>query len=80
MQLAGGEPLSLEYLIWSTPTVHLFGLRDAAETIGHLTSQRMPLSPTNDEFMGMTEYVVESLHDLLIGESESPSNSDSSRE
>ena len=33
----------------------------------------------NDEFMGMTEYVVESFHNLLTGESESPSSSDSSR-
>ena len=33
----------------------------------------------NDEFMGMTKYVVESFHDLLVGESESPSNSDTSR-
>ena len=39
----------------------------------------MPPSPTNDEFMGMTEYVAESFHDLLAGESESPSDSDSSR-
>ena len=29
--------------------------------------------------MGMTEYVMESFHDLLVGESESPSDSDSSR-
>ena len=33
----------------------------------------------NDEFVGMTEYVVESFYDLLAGESESPSDSDSSR-
>ena len=39
----------------------------------------MPPSPANDEFMGMTEYVVESFHDLLVGESKSPSSSDSSR-
>ena len=39
----------------------------------------MPPSPTNDEFMGMTEYVAESFHDLLLGESESPSDSNSSR-
>ena len=42
-------------------------------------AQRTPPSPTNDEFMGMTEYVMESFHDLLAGESESPSSSDSSR-
>ena len=33
----------------------------------------------NDEFVGMTEYVTESFHDLLVEESESPSSSDSSR-
>ena len=33
----------------------------------------------NDGFMGMTEYITESFHDLLIGELKSPSNSDSSR-
>ena len=27
----------------------------------------------------MTEYIIESFHDLLVGESESPSSSDSSR-
>ena len=30
------------------------------------------------EFVGMTEYVTESFHDLLTGESGSPSDSDSS--
>ena len=33
----------------------------------------------NDEFVGMTEYVADSFHDLLVGESESPSDSDSSK-
>ena len=32
----------------------------------------------NDEFMGMTKYITESFHDLLAGESESPSGSNSS--
>ena len=78
-QLARGEPLSPEYLIRSAPTALPFGLRNAAETVGHLMAQRTPPSPTNDEFMGMTEYVVESFHDLLTGELESPSDSDYSR-
>ena len=41
----------------------------------------MSLSPPSlaiDEFMGMTEYVMESFHDLLVGETEWPSTSDSS--
>ena len=79
VQLAEGEPLSLEYLILSTSTTLLFGLRNAVETIGHLVAQCMPPSPTNGEFMGMTEYVTESFDDLLVRESESPSSSDSSR-
>ena len=78
-QLAGGEPLSPKYFIWSAPIALLFGLRNAAETVGHLVAERTPPSPTNDEFVGMTEYVAESFHDLLAGESESLSNSDSSR-
>ena len=35
--------------------------------------------PVNDKFVGMTEYVTESFHDLLARETESPSTSDSSR-
>ena len=38
MQLAGGEPLSLEYPIESTPTALPFGLCHATETIGHLVA------------------------------------------
>ena len=57
----------------------LFGLRHTAKTVGHLVAQRTPPSPTNDEFVGMTEYVMESFHDLLAGETESPSTTDSSR-
>jgi len=79
MQLAGGEPLSSEYLIRRAPTALPSGLRNAAETIGHPVVQRTPPSPANDEFVGMTEYVAESFHDLLTGESKSPSSSDSSR-
>ena len=56
-----------------------FSLRNTTEIVGHLVAQRMPPSPTNDKFVGMTEYIMESFHDLLMGESESPSDSDSSR-
>ena len=49
------------------------------ETVGYLVAQRTPPSPMDGEFMGMTEHVAESFHDLLVGESESPSNSNSCR-
>ena len=42
-------------------------------------AQHTPPSLANDEFVGMTEYVTKSFHDLLIGELESPSGSVSSR-
>ena len=57
----------------------LFGVRNAKETDGHLVARHTPPFPMNNEFVRMTEYVAKSLHDLLMGESESPSSSDSSR-
>ena len=79
MQLAEGEPLSPGHLTRGAPTTFPFGLRNVVETVGHLMAQRMHPSPTNDEFVGMTEYVMKSFHDLLAGDSESLSNSNSSR-
>ena len=54
-------------------------LLNVVETVGHLVVQHTPSSPMNDEFVGMTEYVAKSFHDLLAGESKSPSSSDSNR-
>ena len=56
-----------------------FGLRNAAETVGHLVAQRMISSPVNDKFVRVIEHVMESFHNLLTGALESPSGSDSSR-
>ena len=39
----------------------------------------MPPFPTINEFMEVTKYAMESFHDLLTGELDSPSNSNSSR-
>ena len=57
----------------------LFDLGNAVGTDGHPVAQHAPSTPTYDEFVGMNEYVMESFHDLLAGEPESPSGSDSSR-
>jgi hypothetical protein len=35
--------------------------------------------PANDEFIGMTDYVMESFYDLLMGDSKGISDSDSSK-
>ena len=79
IQLIGGEPLSPEHLTRGAPTAFLFGLHNAAGTVGHLMAQCMHPSPMNDKFMGMTEYVMESFHDLLMGYLELLSDSNSSR-
>ena len=78
-QLAGGEPLSLEYHTRDTSIAVSFDLRNAARTVGHLAVQRMYPPPTDDQLVGMADYVTKSFHDLLMGDSESISNSDSSR-
>ena len=77
-QLAGGEPVSLEYFTQDAPIAFLFGLRNAARIVGHLVVQHMYPPPTDDEFMGMANYVAESFLDLLTGDSEPISDSDSS--
>ena len=66
-QLAGGEPLSPEYLTRDASAAFLFSLRNATRTVGHLVIQRMCSPPMDDEFMGMADYVVESFHDLSRG-------------
>ena len=67
MQLAGGEPFSPKHLSWGALAMFPFSLCNAMGTVGHLMAQRMHPSPTNDKFVGMTEYVTESFHDLLVG-------------
>ena len=58
----------------------LFGLRNAVATVSHHVARRMVLPTTNNEFVGMIEHVMESLHNLLTEEVGSSSSSDSSRE
>ena len=57
----------------------LFGLRNAAVTVSHLMVQRTIPSPANNEFVGMIESVMESLHGLLIEGPGFDSGSDSGR-
>ena len=57
----------------------LFGLRNATATVSHLVAQRMIPFSVNNEFVGVIEHIMESLHDLLTEEPRSPSGSDSSK-
>ena len=56
-----------------------FSLCNAAATVSHLVAQRTIPSPANNEFVGMIESVMESLHGLLTEELGSDSGSNSSR-
>ena len=56
-----------------------FGLRDTAMTTSHLVARRAIPSPTNNEFIGMIESIIESLHGLLMEGPGSDSGSDSDR-
>ena len=56
-----------------------FGLRNTTATVSHLVAQRAIPFPANNEFVGMIESIMESLHGLLIEEPGSNSGSDSSR-
>ena len=56
-----------------------FGLRNATMTVSHLVAQHVISSPMNNEFVGMIESVIESLHGLLMEDPGSDSGSDSDK-
>ena len=74
--LARAEPLSPKYLTRDALTAFPFGLCNAMRTIGHLMVQHMYLPPMDDKFVGIADYVAESFHHLLAGDSELISDSD----
>jgi hypothetical protein len=78
-QLSGGEPLSPENLARGAPVSFPFGLRNTAGDTHRLTAVPFGSTLIDSEFVGMTDYISESFHDLLAGESEAISNSNSSR-
>jgi hypothetical protein len=77
-QLSGGEPLSPEIPARSVPTRFHFGLRNAAGDAHCLAAVFFGSTPTDGEFVGMTDYISKSFHDLHAGESEVISDSGSS--
>jgi hypothetical protein len=55
-----------------------FGLRNAAQDAQRLAALHTSSEPVNIEFVGMADYVSESIHDLLVGASENLFDSNSS--
>jgi hypothetical protein len=70
MQLSGGEPLSPKIVTGSAPMTFLFGLCNAAQDAQCLVAMHFGSFPEDNGFMGMMDYILESFHDLLAGESE----------
>jgi hypothetical protein len=56
-----------------------YSLRNAAQIIEHHMVRRFRLPPANNEFVGMADYIKESIHDLLASDSESISYSASNQ-
>ena len=67
-QFSIGGSLSPEHHIRSAPTALPFSLCNAAATVSHLVARRMVLPLANNEFVGVIEHVIESLHNLLTEE------------
>jgi hypothetical protein len=78
-QLAGGELLSLDILTQGASMAFPYGLRNTTQIIECHTMQHFRSPPANDEFVGMANYVEESIHDLLANDLESISDSASSQ-
>jgi hypothetical protein len=78
-QLSGGEPLSPEIQARGVLTRFPFDLRNVAGDTHRLAVAFFGSTPTDGEFVGMKNYISESFHDLLAGESEAISDSGSSR-
>jgi hypothetical protein len=77
-QLTGGETLSPDALTKGTSTAFPYGLRNAAKIVEHHMAPCSCPPFTNDEFVGMANYVVGLIHDLLASDSETISDSASS--
>jgi hypothetical protein len=63
-QLAGGEPLSSDILTQGASTAFPYGLRSAAQIVEHHMARCFCPPPVNEEFVGMANYIAESIHDL----------------
>ena len=77
-QPSRGEPISPKILNERAPAALPFGLRNATQDAQRFTTLHMTPGPTNTEFIGMTNYMSESIYDLLAETSESLSDSGSS--
>lgn len=77
-QMNGREPLPLESILGSAPTAYPFDLRNDAVTASDCIARRMRPSLADDEFVGMANWVAESINDLLKTDSETALGSSSS--
>jgi hypothetical protein len=65
MQLIGREPLSPDVFSQGASMMFPYDLRNTAQIVECHVARLSSSLPTNDEFMGMVDYFLESIHDLL---------------
>jgi hypothetical protein len=72
-------PRSPDTLTQGSSIAFPYGLRNTAQIVEHHMVRRFCPPPINDKFVGMADYIVKSIHDLLASNSESISDSASSQ-
>jgi hypothetical protein len=78
-QLASGEPLSSDVLTQGTSMAFPYGLRNVAQVIECHVARLSSPTLTSNEFVGMAEFFVETIHDRPASDLESISGSASSK-
>jgi hypothetical protein len=56
-----------------------YGLCNTAQIVEHHMARRFCPPPTNDEFLGVADYIIELIHDLLVSDLDSIFDSASSQ-
>jgi hypothetical protein len=77
-QLVDGEPISPDVLTRDASAAYSFSLHNATETIASFVAQHLCPLPADSEFVGMANYIMDSIHNLLESGSKTFSNSNSS--
>ena len=72
------ETTSPETTVKRAPMAFPFGLRNTAQDVRHLITPLMAPKPAKTELVGMTDYLFESIHDLLTGTTKNLSDTGSS--
>lgn len=79
LQLSGGKPLSRDILAGNAPTTFSFALCNIAQVMPRLAAPHASPLPMDIEYVGIVDYVYESIQDLLARKLDNISDSYSSK-